>query len=146
MMTNFVYWNLNIYCRIFNVTDLVCGKLNIYCRIFNMTNLVCGNLNIYCRNFSMIDLVCGKLNIYCKIQDSRLLYYLIREIKTWLSINCITVHNNIIYFYILKLKEQLLKIQKLYNKQTSNLCNLHTHTHTRTHARTHTHTTPVESA
>ena len=31
--------------------------------------------------------------------------------------------------YILKLKEQLLKIQKLHIKQTSNLHNLHTHTH-----------------
>ena len=32
---------------------------------------------------------------------SRLLYYLIREIKTWLNINHITVHNNmthIVYF------------------------------------------------
>ena len=26
--------------------------------------------------------------------DSRLLYYLIREFKTWLNINHITVHNN----------------------------------------------------
>ena len=31
------------------------------------------------------------LSIY--IQDSRLFYYLIREIKTWLNINHITVHN-----------------------------------------------------
>ena len=61
-------------------------------------------------------------------QDSRLLHYLIREIKTWLNSNHITVHNNT---YILKLKEQLLKIQKLHNKQTSNLRNSHTHTHTR---------------
>ena len=30
------------------------------------------------------------------IQDSRLLYYLIREIKTWLNINHITTH--IVYF------------------------------------------------
>ena len=43
--------------------------------------------------------------IYIYIQD----YYLIREIKTWLNINYITVHNNTLY--ILKLKEQLLKIQ-----------------------------------
>ena len=28
------------------------------------------------------------------VHDSRLLYYLIREIKTWLNINHITVHNN----------------------------------------------------
>ena len=28
------------------------------------------------------------------IQDSRLLYYLIREMKTWLNVNHITVHNN----------------------------------------------------
>ena len=48
----------------------------------------------------------------------------------WLNINHITVHNNI--FYILKLKEQLLKIQKLHNKQTSNLCNLHKHSDTHT--------------
>ena len=84
------------------------------------------------------------------IQGSRLLYYLISEIKTWLNINNITVHNNI--FCILKLKEQLLKMQKLHSKQTSNLHNLHTHTpartqthahthtHARTHARTHAHT------
>ena len=37
---------------------------------------------------------------------------------------------------ILKLKELLLKIQKLHNKQTSNLRNSHTRTHARTHART----------
>ena len=49
----------------------------------------------------------------------------------WLNINHITVHNNT--SYILKLKEQLLKIQKLHNKQTSNLCNLYPHTHTHTH-------------
>ena len=30
-----------------------------------------------------------------RIQDSRLLNYLIREIETWLNINHITVHNNI---------------------------------------------------
>ena len=35
-------------------------------------------------------------------------------------------------------KEQLLKIQKLHNKQTSNIRNLHTQA--RTHARAHTHT------
>jgi len=28
-----------------------------------------------------------------RIQESRLLYYLVREIKTWLNINHITVHN-----------------------------------------------------
>ena len=33
------------------------------------------------------------------IQDSRLLYYFVREIKTWLNINHITVHNNA-YFNI----------------------------------------------
>ena len=33
-------------------------------------------------------------------------------------------------WYILELKEQLLKIQKLHIKQTSNLHNVHTHTHT----------------
>ena len=44
--------------------------------------------------------------------------------------------------YILKLKEQLLKIQKLQNKQTSNLRYSHTRarTHTHTRALTHTHT------
>ena len=40
--------------------------------------------------------------------------------------------------YILELIEQVLKIQKLSIKQTSNLRNLHTHA--RTHARTHAHT------
>ena len=35
--------------------------------------------------------------------------------------------------YIVKLKEQLLKMQKLHIKQTSNLRYLHTHTHTHTH-------------
>ena len=45
-----------------------------------------------------------------KIQDSRLLYYLNREIKTWLSINHIAAHSNILYgSYILKLKGHLLK-------------------------------------
>ena len=44
------------------------------------------------------------------------------------NINHITVHNNI--FYILKLKEQLLKIQKLHNKQTIIYV---IYTHTRTH-------------
>ena len=53
------------------------------------------------------------------VQESRLLYYLIREIKMWLNINHITVH----------IREELLKLQKLHNKQTSNLCNFaHTHT------------------
>ena len=33
------------------------------------------------------------------IQDSRLLYYLIREIKTWLNINHITVHNNTYFIF-----------------------------------------------
>ena len=54
------------------------------------------------------------------LQDSRLLYNLIREIKTWLNINYITVHNNILY--ISKLKEKSLKRQRLNIKQTSNLC------------------------
>ena len=35
--------------------------------------------------------------------NSRLLYYHIREIKTWLNINHVTVH----ILYILKLKEHL---------------------------------------
>ena len=56
------------------------------------------------------------------IQDSRLLYYLIREIKTWLNMSHITVLSNTL-LYILKLKEQLLKIQKLHNKRTSYLRN-----------------------
>ena len=34
-----------------------------------------------------------------RIQVSRLLYYLIREIKTWLNINHITVHNNTYYIF-----------------------------------------------
>ena len=33
------------------------------------------------------------------IQDSRLIYYLIREIKTWLNINHITVHNNTYFIF-----------------------------------------------
>ena len=35
--------------------------------------------------------------VKCSIEplDSRLLYYFIREIKTWLNINHITIHNNI---------------------------------------------------
>ena len=48
-------------------------------------------------------------------QTDRLLYYLVREIKTWLNINHTTVHNEtykLILLCILKLKEQLLKIQK----------------------------------
>ena len=45
---------------------------------------------------------------HAKIQD----YYFIREIKTWLNINHTTVHSNT---YILKPKQQLLKIQKLCN-------------------------------
>ena len=40
---------------------------------------------------------------------------------------------HILYF---KTKEQLLKIQKLRNKQTSKLRNLHTHIHTHTHTHT----------
>ena len=32
-------------------------------------------------------------------QDSRLFYYLIREIKTWLIINHITVHNNTYFMF-----------------------------------------------
>ena len=41
---------------------------------------------------------------------------------------------HIVYF---KTQEQLLKIQKLLNKQTSNLCNLHTYTHAPAHTDTH---------
>ena len=70
-------------------------------------------------------------------QDSRLLYYLISEIKTWLNINHITVHNNTLV-YILKLKEQLLKIQKL-NK--NKLVIYVIYTHARTHTHTHTDST-----
>ena len=67
-------------------------------------------------------------------RNSRFKIIISSEIKTWLNINHITVHNNT-YFILLKLKEQLLKIQKLHNKQTSNL---HTRTHTHTHTHTHT--------
>ena len=34
------------------------------------------------------------LHVCVYIQDSRLLYYLMREIETWLNINYISVHNN----------------------------------------------------
>ena len=64
---------------------------------------------------------------YCSLKVSRLLYCLVREIKTWLDINHITVHNNT--FYILKLKEQLLKIQKLHNKLVVYVIYTHTHSH-----------------
>ena len=43
----------------------------------------------------------------------------------------ITVHNNI--FYILKVKEQLLKIQKLHNKLVIYVIYTHTHPHPHTH-------------
>ena len=62
---------------------------------------------------------CGLL-YSIQIQD----YYLIIDIKMCQNINHITVHSKT---YILKLEEQLLKIQKIHNKQTSNL---HTHMHT----------------
>ena len=65
---------------------------------------------------------------YCSLKFSRLLYCLIRESKTWLNINDATVHNNT--FYILKLREQLLKIQKLHNKLVVHV--IYTHTFTRT--------------
>ena len=48
-----------------------------------------------------------------RIQDSRLLYYLVREIKTWLNINHITIHTH---------------------------TRMHARTHARTHTHTHTHT------
>ena len=47
-----------------------------------------------------------------RIQDSRLLYYLVREIKTWLNINHITIHTH---------------------------TRMHARTHARTHTHTHTH-------
>ena len=40
-----------------------------------------------------------RLHQKLKIQDSRLLYYLIREIKMWLNINHITVHNNTYFIF-----------------------------------------------
>ena len=42
------------------------------------------------------------------IRDSRLIYYLIREIDTWLNINHITVHNNT-YCIFEKSKETIIK-------------------------------------
>ena len=48
------------------------------------------------------DLISAAQCIFCTgFQDSKLLYYFIREIKLWLNINHITVHNNltqIVYF------------------------------------------------
>ena len=37
--------------------------------------------------------------------------------KTWLNLNHVTVHSSTL-LYIFKLQEQLLKIEKLHNKQT----------------------------
>ena len=49
-----------------------------------------------------VQLESGRVVHMEKARDaSRLLYYLIREIKTWLNINHITVHNNMthtVYF------------------------------------------------
>ena len=39
------------------------------------------------------------VDLYLYIQDSRLLYYIIREIKTWLNINHITVHSNTYFIF-----------------------------------------------
>ena len=55
----------------------------------------------------------------------------------WLNSNHITVHNNM---YILKLKEQLLKIQKLHNKLVIYIIYTYTHTHTHFHTHAHMHT------
>ena len=60
---------------------------------------------------------------HAKIQD----YYFIREIKTWQNINHTTVHSNT---YILKPKQQLLKIQKLCNTNKLEIYVIYTHTHT----------------
>ena len=39
------------------------------------------------------------LGVKWEHQDSRLLYYLSREIKTWLNINHVTVHNNTYFIF-----------------------------------------------
>ena len=70
--------------------------------------------------------------------DSRLLYYLIREIKTWLNINHITVHNNT-YCIFSNSKNSYWKYKSyIINKLTIYI--IYTCTHARMHAHTHTHT------
>ena len=40
-------------------------------------------------------------SLHCHYQnDSRLLYYFIREIKTWLNINHVMVHNNALLYRV----------------------------------------------
>ena len=64
-------------------------------------------------------------------------YHLIREIKTWLNINHITVHNNIFYWH--RIQRTVTEIQKLHIKQTSIVIYVVcTDTHTGARARTHT--------
>ena len=59
---------------------------------------------MYCTNFLFLchRVLLAKFTYTKEIQDSRLLYYFIREIKMWLN-NHFTVHKNTLY--ILKLKE-----------------------------------------
>ena len=69
-------------------------------------------LNLFKNNsFPFAPTPMGIKTFFLYIQDSGLLYYLIREIKPWLNINHITAHSNI-YCIFLELEEQLLKIPK----------------------------------
>ena len=62
-------------------------------------------------------------------QDSRLLYYLIREIKTWLNINHITVHNNT-YCIFSNSKNSYRKYKShIINKLVIYVIYTHTYTH-----------------
>ena len=74
-----------------------------------------------------VVLLCSKSqSLYLKLCFSRLLF-LIREIKMWLNINHITVHNNT-YFIFLNSKK-LLKIKKLHNKLVIYVIYIHTQSH-----------------
>ena len=70
-----------------------------------------------------------KLSKLTKVQDSRLFNYLIREIKTWLNINHITVHNNT-YFIFQNTKNSYWKYKSyIMNKLVIHVIYTHTHNH-----------------
>ena len=58
------------------------------------------NNNIVFCLFVLLSAKCPQRHRQIHIQESRLLYYLIREIQTWLNINHITVHCKLTHIYI----------------------------------------------
>ena len=101
--------------------------------------MYCDVVNVQPRlNFSdeiIILNICVCVCVFSVCVDERKLYSRLLSHQRNLNVAEHSPHHSTQYhiFYILKLKEQLLKNKKLHNKQTSTLCNLHAHTHSHIH-------------